>query len=258
MKRIREDYSSQTRSINSCIKDIKTAGVSGGTLHSIFSNFDLLPVATLLEGFQPFSLTDSNPPSDIPSEPISQRLLGSHYVRDLGVLTTSPNGMADVAIVNRSSSLMSELYGKRFYFTQHLCVRNYLMGAAIHVGFNIFMAVLMFSPVRWLLRRSVFAPGAGPSLEDVRGDYVEFNAVATADQNTPSPKKLFGKWTYRGSQYVLTGLLVAEAAMVILKEEDKVRKVSRGGIITPATLGQDYIDRLEKVGVHIETNVLEQ
>ncbi|KAJ5239179.1 hypothetical protein N7468_003798 [Penicillium chermesinum] len=257
VKRVREDLSSQTRSIESCIKKIKSAGASGGTLNSIFSNFEALPVSQLFKGFQPFSLAVSTPPKDVPGESILEKLLGVRYVRDLGTLTTSPNGMADMAIVHRSSSLMSELYGKRFYFRQLLYVRSYFLGVLFHVGFNLFMASLLIPPVRWLLRRVVYAPGAGPSLESTRNDYAELNAVATADQNTPNPKRVFGKWYFQGSQYVLTGLLVAEAAMVILNEEDKVRKVSRGGIVTSATLGQAYVDRLDKVGVHIETKVLE-
>lgn len=258
MKRIRETYSSPTRSIDSCIKEIKTAGASGGTLSSIFANFEAFPISQLLQGFSPFSLAVSKPPTDIPGESISEKVLGARYVPDLGTLTTSPNGMADIAIVHRSSSLMPELYGKRFYFRQLLCVRSYLMGALFHVGFNLFMAALLIPPVRWLLRRIVYAPGAGPSPESFRNDYVELNAVATADKgsSTAQPQRVFGKWSYHGSQYVLTGLLVAEAAMVILSQEDKVRKVSRGGIVTPATLGQEYVDRLEKVGVHIETKAL--
>ena len=45
--------------------------------------------------------------------------------------------------------------------------------------------------------------------------------------------------------------------MVILKEEDKVKKVSRGGIVTSATLGQDFVDRIEKVGCRIETKTFQ-
>lgn len=45
--------------------------------------------------------------------------------------------------------------------------------------------------------------------------------------------------------------------MVILNHEEKVRKVSRGGIVTPATLGQEFVDRLDKVGCRIETRVFD-
>lgn len=45
--------------------------------------------------------------------------------------------------------------------------------------------------------------------------------------------------------------------MAILDNEEKVKKVSRGGIVTPATLGQEFVNRLEKVGCRIETQVFD-
>lgn len=57
--------------------------------------------------------------------------------------------------------------------------------------------------------------------------------------------------------YVLTGLVIAEAAMVILQEEEKVKKTSRCGIVTSATMGQDYVDRLDAAGVKIQTRVFQ-
>ncbi|KAJ5083497.1 hypothetical protein N7456_012924 [Penicillium angulare] len=255
VKRIREDLSSQTREIQSCIKEIKSSGASGGTLNTILSIYDWLPISDLVKSFGPFALTGFGPLKHVPSEPILTKLLGVQSVPDLGTLTTSPNGIADMAVVYRSSVLMPELYGNHFVFRQKLSVRNALNGILFHIAINLFLAVLVLPPVRWLLRKVVFAPGAGPTMEDSQNDHTEYNAIATADQKTPNPKRAFGKLTYRGTMYVLTGALVSEAAMVILNEEEKVRKVSRGGLVTPATLGQDYIDRLDKVGVHIETKI---
>ncbi|KAJ5102211.1 hypothetical protein NUU61_004433 [Penicillium alfredii] len=255
VKRVREDLSSQTRSINSTIKEMKSSGASGGTLNTILSIFDWRPMSEMPDSFGPYSLTASAPPKDIPGETILQKLFGVRSIRDLGSVTTSPNGMADVALVHRSSSLMPELYGQRFVFHQFLSVRNAFIGVAIHVGFLLGMSLLMIPPVRWLLRKFVYSPGNGPSREDSLNDRLEYHAVATADQSSTAPQRMFGKLSYEGGMYLFTGLLLAEAAMVILKEEEKVRKVSRGGIVTSATLGQDFVDRLEKVGCHIETKV---
>ncbi|KAJ5785379.1 uncharacterized protein N7503_010591 [Penicillium pulvis] len=257
VKRVREDLGSQTRGIESCIKDIKSSGASGGTLNTILSIFDWLPISELLKSIGPFSLTGSGPLKHVPSDSIITKLFGLRSVPDLGTLTTSPNGMADMAIVYRSSTLMPEFYGNRFVFHQMLYVRNALLGVAMHIGFNLFLALLMFPPVRWLLRKFVFAPGAGPTPENSRNDRVEYHAVATADQDVPKPKRVFGKLAYEGNMYAMTSVLVSEAAMVILQQEEKVRKVSRGGIVTSATLGQEYVDRLDKTGVHIETKVWE-
>lgn len=203
----------------------------------------------------PFALSASAPPKKIPSDTILEKVFGVRAIRDLGTVTTSPSAIADITIVHRSSSLMSEFYGQQFTFRQFLSVRNVLIGVAVHIGFAVGLALLLLSPVRWLLRKFIFAPGAGPRLEDSTNDRLEYNAIATADN--AEKQRAFGKISYTGSMYVFTGLLMAEAAMVILNEEEKITKVSRGGIVTPATLGQEYVDRLEKVGCSIETKVFQ-
>ncbi|KAJ5638494.1 hypothetical protein N7528_000884 [Penicillium herquei] len=255
VKRVREDLSSQTREIISCLKDIKSSGPSGGSLNTVLSIFDWLPLCDLVKSMGPFSLTGSGPLKHVPSDSIITKIFGVRSVPDLGTLATSPTGTADMAIVYRSSTLMPELYGNRFVFHQLLYVRNFLVGLMFHFGLQLFLGSLIFPPVRWLVRKFVLAPGAGPKLEDSRNDRAEIHAIATADQNKPNPTRVFGKLSYEGTMYVFTAALVTEAAMVVLNEEDKVRKVSRGGIVTPATLGQSYVDRLEKVGVRIETKV---
>jgi short subunit dehydrogenase-like uncharacterized protein len=165
--------------------------------------------------------------------------------------------MADITIVHRSSTLMREFYGPRFYFRQFVKVRNALVGVLFHFAFIIGLTLLILPPVRALVRKVVYAAGQGPRKEDSVNDRVEYRAIATADQKTAAPQRVFGKFKYEGSMYALTGLLLAEAAMVILEETERVKKVSRCGIVTPATLGQPFVDRLEKVGCHVETQVFD-
>jgi short subunit dehydrogenase-like uncharacterized protein len=67
---------------------------------------------------------------------------------------------------------------------------------------------------------------------------------------------------YDGGIYYVTGIFASEAAIVLVRgdttADDSVyaRKLG-GGVLTPATLGQPYIDRLVKAGVIIETGWLE-
>ncbi|KXG52732.1 Saccharopine dehydrogenase / Homospermidine synthase [Penicillium griseofulvum] len=255
VKRVREDLSSSTRHINSTIKEMKSSGPSGGTLSTILTIIEAFPMSELSKSMTPFSLVASPPPKNVPSESILEKLFGVRSIRDLGTVTTSPSGICDMTIVHRSSSLMPELYGPHFYFHQFLSVRNALIGVVFHLGFLVAVSLLALPPVRWLVRKFVFAPGTGPSKEDSVNDRLEYHAIATAD--SPSSQRVFGKLSYGGGMYPFTGLLLAEAAMVILNEEEKIKKVSRGGIVTPATLGQDYVDRLEKVGCRIETKVFQ-
>ncbi|KAJ5356861.1 Saccharopine dehydrogenase / Homospermidine synthase [Penicillium concentricum] len=255
VKRVREDLSSPTRHINSTIKEMKSSGASGGTISTILTTFEAFSMSDLSKSMSPFSLAASPPPKNVPGESILEKLFGARSIRDLGTVTTSPSGLCDMTIVHRSSSLMPELYGPHFFFRQFLSVRNALIGVAIHIGFLVAISLLALPPVRWLVRKFVFAPGTGPRKEDSANDLLEYHAIATAD--SPSAQRVFGKITYHGGMYPFTGLLLAEAAMVILNEEEKIKKVSRGGIVTPATLGQEYVDRLEKVGCKIETKVFQ-
>lgn len=217
--------------------------------------FEWLSASELAKAMRPFSLSASPPPKNIPSESILEKVFGVRAIRDLGTVTSSPTAIADITIVHRSSSLMPELYGQQFFFRQFLSVRNAFIGVVLHIGFLVGITLLTLPPVRWLARKLVFAPGSGPTREDSINDRVELHAVATADN--AEKQRVFGKFTYGGGMYLLTGLLLAEAAMVILNEEEKIKKVSRGGIVTPATLGQDFVDRVEKVGCNIETRVLQ-
>ncbi|GLA05627.1 hypothetical protein AnigIFM60653_006126 [Aspergillus niger] len=60
-----------------------------------------------------------------------------------------------------------------------------------------------------------------------------------------------------GWPVIIGELVLGEAAMTIIENEEKVKKVSRCGIVTTATLGQEFIDRWDKVGCHIETQVVD-
>lgn len=226
---------------------------------------DTLPLPKILLSTNPFSLAVSPPPRDIPDSTLSEKFWGTRPVRDLGVLTTSPMAAADTAIVHRSSTLMPALYGRRFYFREFLRVRNVLVGVLVHLGLVALFLLLLTRPFRSLVKKVVYAPGTGPRLEDSVNDYLEYLAVATEDVSgrgrgdvSGPPKRVLGRFKCQATMYQLTGLLLAEAALVIVKQQEEVRKVSGGGgIVTPATLGQAFVDRLEQAGCGIETKVIE-
>ncbi|RDW79176.1 uncharacterized protein DSM5745_06028 [Aspergillus mulundensis] len=256
VKEVREKLSCPTREITGSIYEFKSSGASGGTLSSILTCIEDFSGKHLLESTRPFSLAVSPAPKDIPSESIMAKVLGVRAVRDLGTLAKSPTDFCDMTIVHRSSTLMPELYGPRFYFRQFLNVRNSFIGILWNYAFILGTALLLLAPVRWLVKKIIYAPGSGPTTESGRDDRCEYRAIATPDRDTP--KRVFGKLVYEGSSmYHFTGVLMAEAAMVILENEQKVKKVSRGGIVTPATLGQEYLDRLEKIGCRVQTQLLE-
>ena len=60
--------------------------------------------------------------------------------------------------------------------------------------------------------------------------------------------------TDMSAAFLVTGVFLAEAAATLL--EDDVAGRLPGGVLTPACLGQGYIDRLDRAGLHIEAKIV--
>jgi short subunit dehydrogenase-like uncharacterized protein len=128
------------------------------------------------------------------------------------------------------------------------------MGSIVHYVSAVAMVMMFFRPFRWYLKRLVYQPGQGPTKEEFATNTLSFKAIATADHE--SKKRAVATFDYTGGGYYMTGLLVAEAAMLILRGGDNLAK-RLGGMVTPATLEMDYVDRLRKAGVKIEASMLD-
>jgi len=55
--------------------------------------------------------------------------------------------------------------------------------------------------------------------------------------------------------YHLTGVFAAEAAITLLRDDTLAHSIG-GGVLTPATLGGAYIERLQKAGVKIDLRMM--
>lgn len=53
---------------------------------------------------------------------------------------------------------------------------------------------------------------------------------------------------FDGSMYHLTGICLAESAIILAREDTFAHKLG-GGVLTPATLGASYLERLQKAGL---------
>ncbi|KAK2803115.1 hypothetical protein FQN51_003859 [Onygenales sp. PD_10] len=255
---IKNRFAVHTKQIVSSIYDMKTAGASGGTLSTVIDVVGSAPLSELNEvNSNPHFLSAERPKTTY-APPLLLRLLGIHTVPELGTLTTSPTGHCDVCIVQRSRSLMPDLYGQGFQFLAVLAVRNAIMALAVHFSLMFGFLALTFAPIRSLAKKLIYEPGQGPSEESTIGNRIEYRALATAEHEGPErkPIKVLGSFKYPGDAYKLTGVLLAESALVLLKSR-RVGKEIQGGYMTPAILGQEYIDRLETVGVSIGMKVLE-
>ena len=185
------------------------------------------------------------------------KLLGVRYHPDLGTLTTFVAGPGDTAIVQRSWGLhdSGRYYGPNFHYSEHIRVRNTLVGIGIHFAFALAALALLSPAARWLAKKFVYQPGEGASKESTQSEALEYRAIAIADQDCQNPSRAVAKFKYDGGMYYLTGIFLAEAAMVILRGGDIVKRVG-GGVLTPSMLGQPFIERLQKAGVVYEVAML--
>ena len=230
---------------------------SGGTLATVINIFDHYSLAELAKSLAPWALSPVPGPTSSGGPSLLANLLGVRSHPDLGTLTTFIAGPGNTAIVQRSWGLHQggRYYGPKFHYSEYLRVRNALVGVGVHFAFAFASLVLLLSPVRWLAKKFMYQPGEGASRDCTRSEAIEYRAIATAEQGGQNPSRAIAKFRYDGGMYYLTGVFLAEAAMVILQDKDMVKRLG-GGVLTPSMLGQPFIERLKKVGVVYEVSLL--
>ncbi|KAG8627396.1 hypothetical protein KVT40_004879 [Elsinoe batatas] len=234
---------------------------SGGTLASLLGLFDTYSLSFVGKALKPWALSPVSPvkTQDRSVSPsLIQKLTGVRSVPDLGTLTTSLQGAVDRTQVYRTWGLLDsgKFYGSSFRFLPYMTARNVFVGMLTHFAIAFGGLALLLSPLRALLKRFVYAPGDGPTRDESKHDYIEYRAIAEADSPDPSdPKRVFGRFAFEGSAYHMTGVFLAQAAISLLRDESLAKELG-GGVLTPATLGAGYIERLQKVGFKLELRTL--
>lgn len=229
---------------------------SGGTMATVLTIQDTYGLKGIAKATRPWAMSSIRGPKPVKKTSFLTKLFGVRTVPGLGVLTTSIAGATNRAIVQRSWSLLDQgkYYGSRFQYNEYVTVRNAVVGAMVHFAFILGAAVLSLRPLRYIVQKLVYAPGEGDSKENTRNEAIEWRALAIADENSASPKRAFGRFRWEGGHYYLTGLLLAEAAMVILRDRNAGDEYC-GGVLTPATLGQPFVDRMRNAGIILQVGL---
>ncbi|KAL8941843.1 MAG: hypothetical protein Q9211_001651 [Gyalolechia sp. 1 TL-2023] len=256
---IKDKFSLATKEIIASVHEIRSQP-SGGTLATVVGILDHYSLRELRKASAPWALSPVAGPRSPTQVPLATKLLGVRKQLQLGTLTTSITASANVAIVQRTWGLLGgpKSYGPNFQYHEYLRVKNSLAGAIIHFALALGLFALAIPPLRWLCQYAahhVYAPGQGARKEVTAGECFELRAVAEADQDSPKPKMAMGKFRYDGGIYYLTGIFLAEAAMVLLKDDELTKKLG-GGLLTPAMLGRPFIDRLKNAGVVLECRIM--
>ena len=253
---IRTELSVGTKEVITSVYDFKGTP-SGGTLATVLSIMDHYSLKQIGMSSGSWATSPVPRPKSQSSRSWVSKLLGVRSVPGLGTLTTSISAASDVAVVQRSWGLLDDgkLYGSKFQYHEYMKVRNSVVGVAIHFALAFAGLALIFPPGRWLAKKFLYAPGEGADKDTTRHEYLEYHAIATADQEGPNPRRAFAKLRWDGALYHFTGVCLAEAAMVLLSDEKLVRRLD-GGLLTPATLGQPFIDRMKHAGLVFEVEML--
>jgi short subunit dehydrogenase-like uncharacterized protein len=110
------------------------------------------------------------------------------------------------------------------------------------------------------------ARGIGPQVSDNEKHFVE-RAVAKADaKNEGNGNRATGLMRIDIDAFSCSALLVSEAALSLVgqlaaaRSEKGVPSLAvrlRGGVLTPASLGWDYVERLKNAGLRTHVKLLE-
>lgn len=181
---------------------------TGGTVTSLLGMFDAFPTKDILHSMKPYALSPVPNNHPAPKKSFAASATGVTNVPGLGLLSTSPTGAMNAAVVFRTWGLTAQeprsqedFYGPKFSYQEFMKPPNALTGLAIHYGFLLGTTIMLLPPARALVRKFSFKPGEGPDLHTAKNDRIELRAVAKPDVQTETNKQAFGSLLYTGSMY---------------------------------------------------------
>lgn len=80
---------------------------------------------------------------------------------------------------------------------------------------------------------------------------ISLRAIAIAAQEGPFPDRALAEFSYGMSSAHLTAAFLAQGAATILYTKGLLKRVGGGGVVTPAVLGAEFMERLGRVGVEV-------
>jgi short subunit dehydrogenase-like uncharacterized protein len=244
------------------------SGFSGGTSLTILELFSNYSLGHLAKSMHPYSLSPVKADNSVasPTAGFPHRLFGLLSVPELGgVQTVGLMASVDECITHRSWGLYAEgaqssndpslSYGPRFRFNEYMRASGILTGLLVKAVFGTVGMLLALPPTRWILaplikKFVIPAPGEGPSRESMKKDFLSYRGVGVAEDGKG---KVTAKLDIAHGGYMATGITLSAAAQVILRgrlEDTQAGKLG-GGILTPATLGDEFVKTLDEFGVKI-------
>ena len=223
---------------------------SGGTLETMFSMPD---VASADDMTDPFLLNPSGSVSPEMEKNSKDKFGVTSRDEIQGFGGPFIMAGANTRVVRRSaalSELMQEPYGVNFVYHEHAYHASRL--SAIKGIFGMAMiGVMLFSPLRKLLRPMFRQPGEGPSKEVRDAGWFDCKFILETADGTKLVSSIRGKGD---PGYKVTSKFLAECALCLVKNSDELPGGKNyGGVLTSATgLGMPLVERLMRVGIEFD------
>ncbi|KAL4246225.1 Saccharopine dehydrogenase-like oxidoreductase [Abortiporus biennis] len=242
------------------------SNVSGGTMISMLTALEKVPQHKQLASMQDFGL--STAVQGVPSHPL-QLTYKIPFSKPTTYGSFFPIIFGDRAIVQRTWGCFEQMsiqpwykptekersfsYGPRFKYD--LCAvspgRSWFSAILNSLAMYAAVLALLLPPVRWILKKTYYPSGEGPSESVVKNGHVIVTNVTTSVP-TPSKPKTSARTTieFKGNSYLLTATTVGEAALTLLFNHDDLTPYAKqGGLFTPMSgLGDVFLKRWENWG----------
>ncbi|OBT98898.1 hypothetical protein VE01_02396 [Pseudogymnoascus verrucosus] len=227
---------------------------SGGTIESMMER-GAFGAEVLEKAQQPWYLS----PTMGKQSSNSTNFFGMRHDSFLGGLSASAiNAVQNRAVIHRTWGLLGggKDYGPNFQYNEYKKASSTLAGVFQILNTRAIGLLLTIPPLKAIAMMFLPVPGEGPDLEKEKNYRVEMEAVAIADvDDDKAAPKVYSHFAYPGGPYHTTGAFLAQGAASLLYVR-KLEGGAVGGLLTPAFLGADLIERIQGVGAELSTKIV--
>ncbi|KZV69402.1 NAD-P-binding protein [Peniophora sp. CONT] len=235
--------------------DADSGGLGAGTLQTVLSMFSEVPRSVIELSSQSYALSPVHGGKPYPK---FNFLYALPYPLNNVIGAYSIMAPMNSAIVQRTFGLL-ELnkskapqlaYGPRFRYEEFNVsrgiIRACLTSALVAVGL---FSLAFFAPVRWLFGRVIPSSGNGPTEAKLKAGHLNMTNVTTAHTSPGGSRVRVKSELKSNSPLIITSVVAAEAALLLLNPSKLPELAQKGGILTPMTaFGDVLLERLEKTG----------
>ncbi|KAI1822646.1 Saccharopine dehydrogenase-domain-containing protein [Xylaria intraflava] len=253
-REIDRKWSLKTRDVTLRLDELDT-NLSGGTIRTVIGHASIGGKA-IAEAEHPSALSPIRHPGEISIK------RGVHQHRRLGFLASSSlTADQNRALIYRTWGLLQgteKSYGPNFAFNEYEKANSVLGGVGLLVQAYVIGLIMLLTRIPFfknLMLSAAPAAGDGPDVEAAKSVVVSMEAVAVADDGVADDgvarrdgpcKYAHVKFLYPYGHYPVTGLFMIQAAASLLYHR-KLEGDLTGGCLTPAVLGDDFVERTKLV-----------